>query len=170
MSDSAGQDVEPLGFAGISEFLGREFRKHLADNKHYTCTVPFHWLGLHAFSHTGLWPSFGNILRVFEQTLVDPQGNLDPSGMYNLRVRVRSRSDVEAPLVGEYEFIDGDVARLALALAAVRCRTSSTDAAVANAFTRCLRPALPLPCAVDFDRPTVGAGFDVGSPCAGPWW
>ena len=132
--------------------------------------MPFHWLGLRNFSHAGLWPSFGAILRVFEQTLVDPRGNLDPSGVFNLRVRVRSKSEVEAPAIGEHEFVDGDVGRLALALAAVRSRRSGTDAAVADAFTRCLRPALPMPCAVDFDRPTVGSDFDVGSPCAGPWW
>ena len=143
--DSVGQDVEPLGFAGISEFSGRDFRKHMAENKHYTCTVPCHWLGLHDFSHAGLWPSFGNILRVFEQTLMDPRGNLDPSGMFNLRVRVRSKSEAGAPAIGEHEFVDGDVGRLALALAAVRSRRSGTDAAVADAFSRCLRPALPLP-------------------------
>ena len=149
---SAGQDACPLSFGGISEFSGSEFRKSMESASLYTCTVPFHWLGIHLFSHSSLLPSIGAVTRVMDHIFVvrDDDGNrrLDPSGVAKLEVRVRATSKVDIPMPGHYDFVDGDAARLAMGMAMVAASTSPTSVLGGGVggvigkelFTRALRP------------------------------
>ena len=118
----------------------------------YTCTVHFHWLGLHLFARSNLLPSIGVVERVVEHVFVvqEEGGNhrIDPSGMTKFEIKVRATSKVDAPLPGNHEFIDGDVARLAMGMAMVRA-ASSPESVVGDGvrnssgkeiFTRALRP------------------------------